>query len=58
MNCPLICRRRRIGVRIFPTGFEALVKTEDIGAFPALDIEPAAIDEIVVFTSRKGEDYE
>lgn len=49
---------KAIGVRIFPTGFEALVKTEDIGAFPALDIEPAAIDEIVVFTSRKGEDYE
>ena len=49
---------KAIGVRIFPTGFEALVKTEDICAFPALDIEPAAIDEIVVFTSRKGEDYE
>lgn len=49
---------KAIGVRTFPTGFEALVKTEDIGAFPALDIEPAAIDEIVVFTSRKGEDYE
>ena len=49
---------KAIGVRIFPTGFEALVKTEDIGAFPALDIEPAVIDEIVVFTSRKGEDYE
>ena len=49
---------KAIGVRIFPTGFEALVKTEDIGAFPALDIEPAAIDEIVVFTSRKEEDYE
>lgn len=49
---------KAIGVRIFPTGFEALVKTEDIGAFPALDIEPAAIDEIVVFTSRKGGNYE
>lgn len=49
---------KAISVRTFPTGFEALVKTEDIGAFPALDIEPAAIDEIVVFTSRKGEDYE
>lgn len=45
---------KAMGVRTFPTGFEALVKTEDIGAFPALDIEPAAIDEIVVFTSRKG----
>ena len=29
-------------------GFEALVKTEEIGSFTALDIEPATIDEIVV----------
>ena len=49
---------KAIGVRTFPTGFEALVKTEDIGSFTALDIEPATIDEIVVFTSKKGEDYE
>jgi len=54
MNFPLIYKRRRT----FPTGFEALVKTEDIGSFTALDIEPATIDEIVVFTSKKGEDYE
>lgn len=47
-----------IGIRTFPTGFEALIKTEDIGKFPALSIEPATIDEIVVFTSKKGEDYE
>ena len=49
---------KAVGVRTFPTGFEALVKTEDIGSFTALDIEPATIDEIVVFTSKKGEDYE
>ena len=49
---------KAVGVRTFPTGFEALVKTEDIGTFTVLDIEPATIDEIVVFTSRKGEDYE
>lgn len=47
---------KAVGVRTFPTGFEALVKTEDIGSFTALDIEPATIDEIVVFTSKKGED--
>jgi ABC-2 type transport system ATP-binding protein len=47
-----------IGIRTFPTGFEALIKTEDIGNFPALSIEPVTIDEIVVFTSKKGEDYE
>lgn len=49
---------KAVGVRTFPTGFEALVKTEDIGAFSDLDIEPVTIDEIIVFTSKKGEDYE
>ncbi|HIS31425.1 MAG TPA: ABC transporter ATP-binding protein [Candidatus Limivivens intestinipullorum] len=51
-------RSKAVGVRTFPTGFEALVKAEDTGAFAALDIEPASIDEIVVFTSRKEEAYE
>ena len=37
---------------------EALVKTEDTVAFSSLSIEPATIDEIVVFTSKKGDDYE
>lgn len=50
-------RAKAVRVRTFPTGFEALVKTEDTGAFSALSIEPATIDEILVFTSRKGEDY-
>lgn len=50
--------KRAIGVRRFPTGFEALIKTEDMGMFSGLSIEPAAIDEIVVFTSKKGDDYE
>ncbi len=45
-------------IRTFPTGFEALVKAEDTGAFSSLSIEPATIDEIVVFTSKKGDDYE
>ena len=49
---------KAVGVRTFPTGFEALVKTEDVAAFSTLDIEPATIDEIVVFTSKRGEDYE
>lgn len=49
---------RAFGVRTFSTGFEALVKTEDIGKFSEFSIEPATIDEIVVFTSKKGEDYE
>ena len=46
------------GIRTFPTGFEALMKTEDINDFSNLTVEPATIDEIVVFTSKKGDDYE
>ena len=51
-------KNKAAGIRIFPTGFEALVKTEDISSFSNLTVEPAAIDEIVVFTSKKGDDYE
>ncbi len=51
-------KAKAVGVRTFPTKFEALVKTEDINAFSDLDIELATIDEIIVFTSKKGEDYE
>ncbi len=29
------------------------MKTEDISGFPNLTVDPATIDEIVVFTSRK-----
>ena len=36
----------------------SLMKTEDINGFSNLTIEPATIDEIVVFTSKKGDDYE
>lgn len=50
-------KRKAVNIRTFPTGFEALVKTEDTGAFSALSVEPATIDEIVVFTSKKGETY-
>ena len=49
---------KAVGIRTFSTGFEALVKTEDIGTFSALSIEPASIDQIVVFTSEKGEHHE
>ena len=51
-------KNKAAGIRTFPTGFEALMKTEDINGFPNLTVEPATIDEIVVFTSKKGDDYE
>ena len=49
-----------IGIRNFPTGFEALLRTEDLKLFLHFDIEPATIDNIMVFTNRKGldENYE
>ncbi|MDO5400822.1 MAG: ABC transporter ATP-binding protein [Eubacteriales bacterium] len=49
-------RERAAGMRTFPTGFEALVKTEDIPRFPGLTVEGASMDEILVFTRREGEE--
>ena len=48
-------RARAAGIRTFPTGFEALIRAQDAAAFSHLEIEPASIDEIVVFTSKEGE---
>ncbi len=49
---------KMIGIRNFSTGFEALVKTEDLKQFTHLNVEPATIDDIVVFTGKRGEQYE
>lgn len=46
-------KAKAVGVRTFPTGFEALVKTEDFVGFSNLSIEPATMDEIVVYTSKQ-----
>lgn len=50
-------RSRAAGIRTFPTGFEALIRAQDAAAFSHLEIEPASIDEIVVFTSKEGETH-
>jgi len=50
--------KKVLGIRHFPTGFEALMKTRDLKPFVHLCIEPASIDDIVVFTSKRGEKYE
>lgn len=50
--------KKTVGIRNFSTGFEALIKAENMGAFSNLEIEPATIDDIVVFTSMKGDSYE
>lgn len=50
-------RSRAAGIRTFPTGFEALIRAQDAAAFSHLEIEPASIDEIVVFTSKEDETH-
>ena len=50
--------KKALGIRDFATGFEALIKTEDLKQFAHLNVEPATIDDIVVFTSKRGEQYE
>ena len=50
--------RKTVGLRKFSTGFEALIKTDDMRLFSNLSIEPATIDDIVVFTNQKGALYE
>ena len=44
---------RLIGLRTFPTGFEALMKRQDLPAASRLECVPASIDDIVVFMSRQ-----
>ncbi len=47
-----------IGIRKFSTGFEALARSEDWKLYSHLDIEPATIDNIVVFTNQEENHYE
>ena len=50
--------KKMINIRNFATGFEALIKTEDSNYFAHLNIEPATINDIIIFTSNRGERYE
>lgn len=46
---------RLIGIRTFATGYEALIRTQDIPADMHADALQATIDDIVVFISRQAE---
>lgn len=46
---------RLIGIRTFATGYEALIRTQDIPADMQADALQATIDDIVVFVSRQAE---
>ncbi|MEG0456551.1 MAG: ABC transporter ATP-binding protein [Oscillospiraceae bacterium] len=51
-------KEKLVGIRNFSTGFEALAKTKDIKSFYHLNIEPATINDIIIFTNKKGEQNE
>ncbi len=45
---------KMIGIRKYSTGFEGLVKTQDLRFYGNLVCEPVSIDDIIVFTNRGG----
>lgn len=47
-----------IGIRKYSSGFEGLIKTSDIRSFSHLNCEATTIDEIIVFTSKGGNNNE
>lgn len=47
-----------IGIRKFKTGFEGLIKRDDLNLFENFQTEPATIDDIIVFASRGGKNNE
>ena len=48
-------RRKALGLRTFSTGFEALIPADERRSYPYLASEKPTIDDILVFTNRKGE---
>lgn len=46
-------KERLIGLRIFPTGFEALIKKEDLREAGHLETTHPTIDDIVIFVNRQ-----
>lgn len=43
-----------IGLRVYSTGFEGLMQTENAARFRSLHQEPATIDQIIVFMNKGG----
>lgn len=46
--------KKIIGLRCFSTGFEGLIKNEDIIYFRNISCEPVTIDDIIIFISKGG----
>lgn len=46
-------REKSLGIRDYSSGFEALVKTEDIRGLGRLSVEAASIDDIMIFTNKR-----
>ena len=52
-------KRKIIGFREYSTGFEGMIETRDIGAFPAnVLIEAISLDEIIIFMNSEVDIYE
>lgn len=47
-----------IGLREYSTGYEALIKTEDLAYFPSVTCEEATIDDIIIFMNKGGKSNE
>ncbi|MHB8062480.1 MAG: ABC transporter ATP-binding protein [Ruminiclostridium sp.] len=50
--------KKIMGIRKYSTGFEGLIKAGDIRSFSNLNCEAVSIDEIIVFTSKGGNNNE
>lgn len=46
--------KKIIGIRKYSTGFEGLIKAEDIRCFSHLVCDPVTIDDIIVYTNKEG----
>lgn len=50
--------KKILGIRKYSNGFEGLISVSDIHCFSHLDCESASIDQIIVFTSKGGNNNE
>jgi ABC-2 type transport system ATP-binding protein len=51
-------KKKIIGIRKYSAGFEGLIKSSDISSFSNLNCEAVSIDEIIVYTSKGGNNNE
>lgn len=47
-----------VGLRTYSTGFEGLIKTENLRYFSSFNVEPVSIDDIIIFINKGGDNIE